>query len=70
MPQIDRHLADLTAQVAAALEALDAKDPAPGSTPFGNYYVERVTFGFDGTTVNGVSVVPDEHGTYEIEVSA
>ena len=30
----------------------------------------NVTFGFDGTTVNGVSIIPDEHGTYEIEVSA
>ena len=59
--QVNRNLANFATRVAAAIEAVgDCEGPL-------DFYVERVTFGFEGETDTSVTVVPDEFGGYCIE---
>ncbi|MGL5816621.1 MAG: hypothetical protein ACRCYR_03590 [Phycicoccus sp.] len=63
MADIDRDLARLALKVADFLSEMPDTDGGL------DYYVSRVTFAYSGDDVPGVSVVPDEHGTYEINVA-
>jgi len=65
MGEADRYLAAYAAEIAKVLSTVD-DESGTNNAPFGDYYVARVVFGFDGEDVTNFRVAPDEHGGYAI----
>lgn len=52
------------AEVAVALDVLRARPVS-----YGEYYIERVTFGFDGESMPDLAIVQGEHDALAVEVT-
>lgn len=60
---VDARIVAFAAKVAEALLPVKA-----ASLPYGEVYVEQVTFGFEGEPVN-VAVVVNEHGDFDVTIT-
>jgi len=64
MTQISTEYLKYAADVAEAL-----KDVASRKASYGEFYVLKVSFGFEGEDDNQLAIVPDEFGGLSIEVN-
>jgi hypothetical protein len=63
--QIDPDLVRYAADVAKALNPLRAL-----KVPYGEFYISKVTFGFDNEVVTNIAVAQGEHDALVVEFTA
>ena len=62
--QVDPRYLAYVSEVALALDALRAR-----AVTYGEYHIDRVTFGFDGESMPDLAVVQGEHDALAVEVT-